>query len=372
MKERDEDKALRVNGCAVVGGRLKHEYDVDIRIVSSLHEFVKIITELDHSYPLYYRGHPDVNYLVVPQVLRCSVGKENILIKQFSQSFFSEIARRTTMIEKLAFMQHYRLYTRCLDMSTNPFVSLFFACYSDSQSRKEDETGKWGEVLVFRETVHNNQHGLEDIKYVQSMTTSVIANVAKMGKTFDLGELHASIMEDGHCGQIKNFVKFQDIISQSIILKTPLDNDHIRNQQGVFVLCNANRICEILDCNGKKLLLDYDDLTSEFLTDANADFSYAIKERFDIGRRYLYGIDEWDIKFEKVDDLFDRNHPIERMRKDPFNIERLRYREKGKRIAILIEPDAKPVLLRQLSSIGINNTFIYSDMDKVAAELNKK
>lgn len=47
-------------------------------------------------------------------------------------------------------------------------------------------------------------------------------------------------LQDNHAGHVRNFIKFRDIVSQSIIVRTPQTSVREQNQRAAFILCNAN------------------------------------------------------------------------------------------------------------------------------------
>lgn len=69
--------------------------------------------------------------------------------------------------DKLVRMQHYSLPTRLLDITSNPLISLYFACNSNNETE--------GEVIIFS---IDKRH----IKYFDSNTASCIANLARLSQ----------------------------------------------------------------------------------------------------------------------------------------------------------------------------------------------
>ena len=89
---------------------------------------------------------------------------ENILFREFILRNPDEFSDEKTTFEKLVKMQHYKLPTRLLDITTNPLIALFFAV--------ENYENEDGEFIVF--AIPGDK-----IKYYDSDTISVVANVAK-------------------------------------------------------------------------------------------------------------------------------------------------------------------------------------------------
>ncbi|MCF0121780.1 MAG: FRG domain-containing protein [Lachnospiraceae bacterium] len=360
-----EQKSLRVKGYAESNGKIvSREGNIIIFEVNKLSEYVEIISSFETENTMFYRGQPDVNFLLTPLVFRDSIDREDILIKKFSRFFSTDVYSYRTMLERLAFMQHYGLKTRCLDITLDPLIGLFFACQSMPD--------KYGEVFLFSENENRNVSGDKDVKYIDSITTGIIANCAILKQKFTLGELHARVMDDNHPGQIENIISFQDILSSSIILETPFDNSRIRNQKGAFILCNANKIDSLKDCYGENMQTDYDRLTTALLSSDLEEFSIRYKNCYKIGKQYFYNIDEWGVGFEKIENPYASTHTIERMRTDPFNLNRLRFRNKTNQyVVIVIPPSSKWKILKELERFHYNKILIYPEKEQISRFLNE-
>ncbi|MDR2446462.1 MAG: FRG domain-containing protein [Treponema sp.] len=102
---------------------------------------------------------------------------EDAIFKEVISIFPDEMLVQRSTVEKLFLMQHYRFPTRLLDISKNPLVDLFFACFADkgdAASLKED-----GVVYVYAVPT-------EEIKFSDSNTVSILANLCKCKKTFSV------------------------------------------------------------------------------------------------------------------------------------------------------------------------------------------
>lgn len=90
---------------------------------------------------------------------------EDKIFKEVISLFPEETLAQRSTVEKLFLMQHYRFPTRLLDISKNPLVDLFFACFADKgreSSLKED-----GVVYVYAVPT-------EEIKFSDSDTVSIL------------------------------------------------------------------------------------------------------------------------------------------------------------------------------------------------------
>ncbi|MEK6780620.1 MAG: FRG domain-containing protein [Bacteroidota bacterium] len=152
--------------------------------IKSIINFIKTIQEFprDEGYEYYYRGHSNFNFSLLPSIYRKPKKKKVALINN-EEKIFREIIIRTpadfssekTTIEKLVKMQHYGLPTRILDITSNPLVALYFACAQNSENKD-------GEVVVIKIPK-------EETKFYDSDTVSVLSNLARRTIDFDISEI---------------------------------------------------------------------------------------------------------------------------------------------------------------------------------------
>jgi hypothetical protein len=100
----------------------------------------------EHEHILFYRGHADVKFQLMPSVYRIQEEKS---FRDVEHQLYEEMLRHSptvfrkdkTIFERLVRMQHYGLPTRLLDLTLNPLIALYFACC--------DQEKKDGEVILF-------------------------------------------------------------------------------------------------------------------------------------------------------------------------------------------------------------------------------
>jgi len=153
----------------------------------AIKNIVEFITELkkipqDKDYEYFYRGHSDVNFKLIPSIYRQQfIINEDKIFKEIILKTPNDFINEKTTLEKLVKMQHYGLPTRILDITINPLVALYFAV--------KELPKKNGEVIIFKIPK-------TDIKFYDSDTVSILANISKRPFEFEIESLNASIKED--------------------------------------------------------------------------------------------------------------------------------------------------------------------------------
>jgi|APLak6261672720_1056091.scaffolds.fasta_scaffold11361_1 hypothetical protein len=184
----------------------------------------------------YFRGHSNSDFKLEPSIYRDGyINNEDRIFKESIIRIPQEFSSYKTTIEKLVKMQHYGVPTRLLDVTSNPLVALFFACNKDFD--------KEGEVIFL-------QIPQDHIRFYDSDTVSILANIAKRPKNFEYDYLPTTKIsefnESHHIGYLLHEIKeekpyFQDIINfkdleKVFAVKVKLDNPRILKQSGAFLL----------------------------------------------------------------------------------------------------------------------------------------
>lgn len=216
-------------------------------VIDSISSLLNVINNAKKQYPgaeLFFRGQSEQYTSITPSIYRNSrIEKEDLFFKEYILRNPDEFKDDKTTFEKLVRMQHYKLPTRLLDITSNPLVALYF-CF-------EEKPRKLGELILFVIKP-------ERVKYYDSDTVSVVANVSRRPcGTLDISSFILTPPEDD-----KQFIKrfnaedciqyllheikhekpyFKDAIEKNHLeciwcVKPLLNNRRIIKQDGAFLL----------------------------------------------------------------------------------------------------------------------------------------
>ena len=137
--------------------------------INSLSTLLKILRDdpTPETHVDLYRGHSNRNYLLRPSLFRDGAPRrdEPNLLRELISAHPREFSEDSTTFERLVRMQHYTMPTRLLDLSFNPLVGMYFACFS-----KSNAVGHLIRIRVPK----------SEVKYYDSDTVSGLANLAHL------------------------------------------------------------------------------------------------------------------------------------------------------------------------------------------------
>jgi hypothetical protein len=215
-----------------------------IGTADSVEAFLKLLYGLSakESTETFFRGHEDERFELTPSLLRKLpdgawqfMPNEDRLCKELLIAHYDEFQADQYCFDRLVRMQHYGLPTRLLDISGNPLIALFFACYGAPNAD--------GEVIIFRVSS-------DKVKYFDSDTVSCLANLSNLTyeqkNDIDLTLGIDAFNETGiaqkllhHIKSEKGFFKARiipDDLGSIVCVKAKRTNKRIQSQSGAFLL----------------------------------------------------------------------------------------------------------------------------------------
>ena len=156
--------------------------------ITSVADLIDVAESLNSSEAqLFYRGQEDHSYKLIPSVYRRAefTAHESSMLRDLMTRRPHDFANATSALDQIVFARHHDLPTRLLDITENPLVSLYFACY--------DETKKHIDAKL---TVFQMPNGT--VKPFDSDTISIIANITRLTRHHQDLILHLADESDTH------------------------------------------------------------------------------------------------------------------------------------------------------------------------------
>jgi len=210
------------------------------RIIISVSDFVKKVGKLCfkmddlRSWGVYFRGEASLGWHQNASLFRESVvnngngnevdwSMEKNLVKS-AQLYFPEAFKDCPdAIGRLVKMQHYGLPTRLYDVTSNPLVALFFACNAEFE--------KDGVVLY---TKRNTQlHTMADINILADLAEMLDYSEKTVEDMYEYLRVYDRLPHVSDERRMKRFL-FEHVV-ESFLFQPPFDNERIKRQQGAMI-----------------------------------------------------------------------------------------------------------------------------------------
>lgn len=296
------------------------ECKVNKYFIKSVVDFLQLISdrtnELTKGYEYIFRGQANSEWTLMPSIAISSdvdnslLKYESDMVNEFLKKRPDEFADIKNSIDILAKMQHYGLPTRLLDVTFNPLVALYFACKDDNVKDKD------GEIFMFQKS--------KSIPFRLS---------------FDVAARAA-------WGMLDFYGKFSKQISQEEFLSIAIDNSLIEGKDAkrykdfyknhIDLLLNTEPIVIIPIIYSERqyrqraaFLLFQNEITKRNEGFENCFFIQCIK----------------DFKDNVIHDM---------------------------KMRIMIKKDNKDVIIEQLDKLGINEEFLFPEMEYAAKYIKRK
>ncbi len=220
--------------------RLKRT-EIEHTPIGSVRTFLTEIEKLESSGEIYYRGHGYFGFNAQPSIYRNEglIENEHRMYREIITKCPNDFFDAKSTFEHLVKMQHYFLPSRLLDITKNPLIALFFACNSEPNDD--------GEILIY-------DFDIEDVKYYDIDTVSVISNIARRPSNFSIENIKNLTKEEFNKEEEVQLLLheireekpyFKPVVQakhlESVVcVKPKLDNPRIIKQEGAFLLFGIN------------------------------------------------------------------------------------------------------------------------------------
>lgn len=289
-----------------------------IVFVNDLTDFLKVILKEDNTnFKQFYRGHGNWLFDMIPGIYR----KQNLNILQCESQYIHEMIASypnffgdcKTALDYLVVLQHYSFPTRLLDFTENPLVALYMACASE----KSD----------FADVIRINVEST-DFKYYDSDSISLLSNMAFADDKLDVS---------GY-----SFIDYYHSYEEDKVDKAYKERYNILIQQ----------------------FNDREDITRfvHLVRGEKPYFKAKIKpEHFDSAILWVKAKQDFQriINQSGVFAVFGINRNKQNMIEFPY--------QKYNMLHILIPPESKENILKELDKIHINQATLFCDMDRIVS-----
>lgn len=369
--------------------------------ISSISEYLDIVKCLNtqksdrlSSDTMVFRGMSDYRWDLIPSIARFDLrddSTEHEMVNEFMTLRPESFQDLHSNFELLAKMQHYGLPTRLLDFTTNPLIALYFACEKNSD-------------INARVICCNAFLSYSNNKIVEAISSSYVPYSIE---NFTIEDLLQGTRVSAY-EYISKLYLAKDY--RLLFAKPKYWNQRIKNQSAIFLIYpnelfdHLGKICYYQRYYGlNEAMVGIEDTEEhrqrilEVSTRESLDSVYPIytppdfykpKHNDDVAMR------DFTVTYQSMQRLFSGyEKPIaKRIDADGFAIyteysavsfeRRFLIVDEIQKIdpeslehqfcSIIIEPEHKSCILKELESIGIDKAFVYPELEYTAEKIKKK
>lgn len=368
------------------------EYDHLTFYINSLTEFINVIQLLqeksEYSDAEYvYRGMTDYSWELIPSIARGMQGTDSLENQMVSEMITLRPEEFNTLsnFDLLAKLQHFGIPTRLLDFSSNPLVALFFACKDSNNA-----------IPTIARVICAN-----DTSYYTNI--DIIEAICGSYKYDD----YKGIYIDDLLSERINLVRYQHACLFTLMAKPKYISERIKRQSAVFMVFPN----ELSDYRARAAYYELLKMNSDFnylfpVTEPERQRLDWIKNNENLAKVYRtwtskipihpYEVNCIDTtvtpsRFSKLmnqykslekstkplKSSYDVLKKYDNIFKKRFSLESsiLKIDEdvmKKAFCSILIEPQYKGKILKELNMIGINESFLFPELEYTAKAVKNK
>ncbi|WP_245304132.1 FRG domain-containing protein [Hoeflea olei] len=227
-----------------------------IEPVGTLREFMTRVLALEErsGEEIFYRGHSDFNYQLVPSLFRRNpaggykyLPKEEVMVRELLSVQDAQFSNDRSMLDRLVRMQHFGLPTRLLDVSSNPLVALYFCCSTSKRDSNGNEIE--GEVVILRSPS-------QDVLHFDSDRVSCITNLCLMKEeeknAMDLNLENTVFNKEPAVQKLLHFIRREkpyfegriqpDDLRKIVFVRARNTHERMVSQSGAFLLFGKDAI----------------------------------------------------------------------------------------------------------------------------------